>query len=694
MRFVKLVGIALGVLLVVLVAGMAYMVAQFDGPRLKAEAVRIVQEKTQRTLQINGDLSLSFWPTLGVQVGQVVLSEPRSDESFAALDEARVSVAVLPLLDKRIQVSGLHLKGLRAIVVRRPDGSLNISDLLVSSEKTPDVTPDKKTPAAEKAEPLLIDVAGVSIADAALTWRDEQNGGKASISGLRLSTGQLTVDSASRSYSIADLQLALKGLRDSDDGDERFEVLFESKRFALTPTTIASSGAKFSVVQASAHRYLNSRLSLSSFDQATPGKLSLDLEGFANKLKVSGKLSSPISADREKLQVGFGALNGEFKIQHPQLPPKEFKLTLDGRLNAHLAGPSFDGQMHAQFDGSQWGLKFDVPTVSPLAMRFALEIDRLDLNRYLPQKSAQAGSAGLAATSEGKAAEGAGNGPDLALLDSIDLQGDLRIGSFQAAKLRLADLKLHLQGGQGRLALSPITATLYGGKLNGSLAVQAADKTLGIQQKLQGIDVSALLADLAGNDLLTGNANVTVDLKTRVASAAEMKRQLAGSAHLAIGQGALKGVNLARTASELQALFGNQGSAANASPDQTEFGELTASFRLANGVAHNDDLLVRSQVLLVKGEGVIDIGGNRLNYLLKTGAAKPTKSRRGKAVDRLKAASVPVRLSGPLDKPVWAIDQTGVLNEVVAVGIEQLKQEAAGEVGERLTDTLKGLFGR
>src|SRR5690242_12195053 len=126
MKVLKIAAIVFGILIAVVIAAAAYVAATFDANRLKAELTRVVQEKKQRTLAIDGELSLSFWPNVGVRLGHTTLSEHASAETFAAIDAARVSVAVMPLLSKQLVVDTVELSGVQATLVRRKDGTLNI----------------------------------------------------------------------------------------------------------------------------------------------------------------------------------------------------------------------------------------------------------------------------------------------------------------------------------------------------------------------------------------------------------------------------------------------------------------------------------------------------------------------------------------------------------------------------------------
>ena len=91
-------------LLLVIAAVVAYVALTFDPNQYKAQIIAAVQERTQRTLKLEGDLALSFWPSLGAKIGKASLSERGADREFAAVQEAHVSLKLLPLLSGQATV--------------------------------------------------------------------------------------------------------------------------------------------------------------------------------------------------------------------------------------------------------------------------------------------------------------------------------------------------------------------------------------------------------------------------------------------------------------------------------------------------------------------------------------------------------------------------------------------------------------
>ncbi|HVS26087.1 MAG TPA: AsmA-like C-terminal region-containing protein, partial [Burkholderiales bacterium] len=136
--------------------------------------------------------------------------------------------------------------------------------------------------------------------------------------------------------------------------------------------------------------------------------------------------------------------------------------------------------------------------------------------------------------------------------------------------------------------------------------------------------------------------------------------------------------------SKLGALKGQQTQAADKS-QKTDFSELKASFDIRNGVAHNDDLSMKSPLLRLSGSGDINIGEDRLNYLAKASIVESGKGQGGADISSLKGVTIPVRVSGPFKAPQYSLDFGAAATEVV-------KQKAEEAVKGKLQEKLKGLL--
>jgi AsmA protein len=120
-----------------------------------------VKEKWQRELRLDGDVNLTLFPRLGIGLGPLTLSERNSKVEFASAERVLVSVALLPLLRKQLELDEILIKGPKANLIRLNDGSINIADLLAKSEEP---------------EQFKLAVGHVAAENGMLTFRHESSG--------------------------------------------------------------------------------------------------------------------------------------------------------------------------------------------------------------------------------------------------------------------------------------------------------------------------------------------------------------------------------------------------------------------------------------------------------------------------------------------------------------------------------------
>ena len=161
----------------------------------KAQIIQMVHEKTGRDLEIKGDISLSFFPWMGVSINDIHLSNPvgfQPQAEFASLGEANVSVKIMPLLSHKIEVGEITLKNLHLNLYKNKAGMTNWQDL--SNASTAHSSTAVSADSAQKNEGnppsrtlktmASIGIAGLNIHDANIHWHDDQKSQDIQISHL------------------------------------------------------------------------------------------------------------------------------------------------------------------------------------------------------------------------------------------------------------------------------------------------------------------------------------------------------------------------------------------------------------------------------------------------------------------------------------------------------------------------------
>ena len=705
MKALRILGLAFGVLLAIVAIGLGALYALFDGEKLKAELTRVVMEQKQRTLDIAGPLELSVWPDVGIKLGRLTLSEPGGKEEFLALDAARVAVAVMPLLSKQVQVQRIEVDGLKATLVKRKDGTLNIADLTGGDGDKEGAAKAAPKVGAGDTAPVKIDIAGIKIANAQLTWRDEKSRQTTTLSKLDFGSGRVQADSGRQTLAVDALALAAKG----KTGTDSFELKLEVPRLNISPDKSSGETLNLTANLAGSGRTLVAKLVLSGVEGNAKalkiGKLALDLDAKAGETALKARIDSPVAADIAAQTLALEKLAGSIDLANPQMPMKQLKLPLSGSLRADLAKQSAALDLDTRFDESKIALKLRAVKFAPLALGFDLDIDTLNVDKYMPPKKAEEKVA--AAPAEGKTPtagkDGAGGKEgklDFSALKGHDVNGTLRIGALQVSKLKLAKLDAKIKLAGGRLDVAPLTLNLYEGSASGSLSLNAAGNQVGLRQNLSGISINPLLKDLADKDLLEGRGNVAFDVSSRGDSVAAMKKALAGTASLNLRDGAIKGINLAQSMRDIKAKLGTlkgkpEGTTQKAKAgEKTDFSELTASLKIANGVARNDDLAMKSPFLRLAGAGDIDIGAGRMDYLAKATLVNTSTGQGGKEADKVRSLTVPVRVTGPFEALSYTPELGDLAAEMAKAKLEEKAGAITGKGDAKLKDKLKGLLGK
>lgn len=374
----------------------------------------------------------------------------------------------------------------------------------------------------------------------------------------------------------------------------------------------------------------------------------------------------PLNLSALKALNAEGSLRiGNLKFGKVQSSNIRIELKADGQklsLDPFLARVD-DSQIRASLGIS----RFERPIFS-----FNLDVDKLDADRYIA-KSAQPTANSSADTPI-----------DLSALKFLNANGEARLGWLKVSNLKTTHVKLALKAEEGRLALAPFSANLYQGAMNGALHVDArAVPAIAFKQEMKGIQIGPLLADAIHNDMLDGKGALNVDLKTQGGSVNALKKALNGNAALLLTEGAVKGIDIAGTVRDLKNQLKFNGN--NVGADQrkkTDFSELSASFKITNGVAHNDDLSMKSPLLRVTGSGDIDIGSETLNYTARPTVVSSLKGQGGADLNALNGLTFPVIVTGAFAAPKFTID-------FAAVGAEIARKTLLGKVGGQKGDALQ-----
>src|SRR5690606_7183563 len=273
---------------------------------------------------------------------------------------------------------------------------------------------------------------------------------------------------------------------------------------------------------------------------------------------------------------------------------------------------------------------------------------------------------------------------DLSALVGPTANGTIKVGELVVRGLKASELSAKLKLEKGRLDVPTLAASLYGGKLGGTLSVDAADgNQVAAKMTLAGIDIGPLLADLAQQQALSGKGSLAFDLKTAGSNSYALTTGLNGSMQLRLRDGAVRGINVAQTLRELKAAFSGQLDNPTVAADQarqTDFTSLEADLVFVKGIANAKRLDMASPLLRVsQGDpAAIDFVQKTLNFVARVRVVNTTTGQDGKDLDELKGITIPVLISGPFDKPVYTVQWRDVAGSALKRALENRLKEAVG----------------
>lgn len=172
MKFIKWF---LAILVTLIVAVALYLTVFFDPNDFKPEIVNAVKKQTGRELVIGEDLSWTFFPTIGINLGGISLSNPEGfmPKAMLEVNKAVAEVELMPLFSKQIEIAQLSLDGAKINLVTRKNGSSSLDGLTGKSTEKPVTAPAESS---AKAQLTSIDVGGVSITNTEINLIDEAKG--------------------------------------------------------------------------------------------------------------------------------------------------------------------------------------------------------------------------------------------------------------------------------------------------------------------------------------------------------------------------------------------------------------------------------------------------------------------------------------------------------------------------------------
>ncbi len=635
-------------LVVLVVATLLIAPAFIDIKDYKPEIEKLVAEKTGRPFSMGDDLSLSLFPWAGVSFSEAKLGNLAgfAEKEFVSVKSFEVRVKLLPLLSKDIQVKRFILNEPFITLVKNKDGRGNWAQMEETKDKT--TTEKKKEPEPSSAGLPIKDltVGEFLLKNGSIIWIDHSTQSRKEITAVNLNLKDVSLDRPIKLSFAAQLDkqpISMEGA---------LGPVGKDFKQATIPVDLDINALKELVLQLKGS-VMN--------PGSTPGfDLAVEMKPFSPR-KLVAALDQPFPvATSDPKALDSVALKANLKGDANRVSVSNGVLNLDeSTLNFSLKASDF----------SRPNLAFD------------MNLDQINLDRYLPPKSEQP------APAEKTAAKKA---IDYEPLRKMILDGRLKIGQLVASKAKISDLLVQIKAKNGIFNLDPLQLTMYQGNVNGkgNFNVQTQTPKSNMSLNVAGVQVGPLLRDVVEKDILEGVTNAQLNLAMTGDNPDKIKQTLNGKGQLQFNDGAIVGIDLAGMVRNAKAAFGLAQKPSER--PRTDFAELSAPFTITNGLFNTPQTSLKSPLIRVLAAGDANLVTETLDFRVEPKVVGTIKGQ-GDVSDR-SGLMVPVIVSGTFSDPKFAPDLAGVAKKQLQGVLEGTEKPEELMDKEKLEEKGKGLL--
>jgi AsmA protein len=549
--FIRLIGV-----LVLIVAVAVGSVLLLPGTRIAKIAADQIKAQTGRDLVFSGDVSITFWPVIGVVTGPVTLSNAdwAGAEPMFSAQSLAIGVNTAGLFGGDVRITRIEAHAPVVRLDQRKDGRANW--LLAA----PGAAIGGDGASTAGASPRSLTLERLSLTDARLIYMAE---------------GSDTID-------LSGVDVTLRW-PDPAGGAEITAVVRPAREAVSISATISTFG---------------------DWVKGLPQPVNVAISGpggdisFAGVAGIVGELAGNMTLKTPDTAGFLNALGlGPFDLprglgQSADIAAK-ITLTRDGRLALRDATLDLDGNRLRGAADIQLG---GVPQITAQLQAGALDMSALS----------SAGAGGGATAKGSSDTSGWSKAPiDASGLASFDGSLSLQADSIDLGTLKLGTSQVLMQVERSRAVFQIARMQAYGGEITGEVvANNRSGLSVGGKIDARGVQIQGLLTDAAGLTRMTGTGAANLTFLSSGASGDAIVNALSGDARIEITKGTITGIDLDR----LMRMGDGKGGT-------TVFDSLTATAQISNGVLRNDDLLMLLANFRADGKGRVGLGARDIDYL-------------------------------------------------------------------------------
>jgi AsmA protein len=649
-RFIRYGVVSIGIFFILMIVTVILVPILVNMQKYVPEIERQVSETTGRTFSLGPDLGVSFFPWLSISFSDMKIGNPpgfMSDE-FIKVRTFEAKIKVLPLLQKKIEISRFVMGGLSVNLEKNPSGQVNWQ---FGGKENGNASAN---PAAWSLGLLSekMSFALMAVTDGQVKWLDRTQNVQ---------------------YNAEDIMLLLNDFRPGRPVSLDCKVTFDGKPLGL-------EGKVGPLMKKNQESGLPVDITF-SIDNTLRGQL-------------RGSITQPETSPSFELFLRLFPFSPREYYSASELPfpfpTKDFEtfkaVDLEFTARGGLDTIAIEKGL-AHLDDSTLNFSLSARNMKTPHVDFTLDLDRIDVDRYLPPAEPQ-----------GLPIENNREPEDQADIlweswDNISLAGVIQLGEIKIHGGTMTEVQLPLQFKEGVFSVAPATLKTSRGQVEAALTVDRStvEPSMRAILKAQGINAETLLGDFAGWDYLQGTLSGEVALQSIGGNFAAMEKGLVGEVTLLVENGALIGVDIVRLLSSPDSPHNPGLSDPSAAKPRSEFTSAKSIVTLNNGLVQSRETNLTASTYSLQMSGNADIVRRQLNLQMETSFATTVVGKGGREEKVNKSAVY--FIGGTFSEPEL-YHQTGLASGSTAGGKIHAKHLVARQLPSPPEADVKNLVGK
>ena len=375
---------------------------------------------------------------------------------------------------------------------------------------------------------------------------------------------------------------------------------------------------------------------------------------------------------------GTGRLTADIHVQGPTAKTSELNYSGTGTISAAtlttpaLTKPISIASAQAQFARNSVAISDLAASIGSTTVRgslsaknfaapniqFALSADHIDTAELENLQAKQTPAKPTASKTAGA--------HEPSLIQTMTGSGTLAANSIKAEEILLSNFHANVKLDHGLVTLSPVNTDIFGGKENGTVALDLRPATTlcSVNAKFAGVDTNALLSAVSSaKNTLYGSLAADTNVRFALVSSAQLAQTLNGSLSFNVTNGQLKNVNIMNELAKVGKFLGNTPAQAGSG---TALRKLAGTLNITNGFATTNNLAAALDAASLAATGTMNLVNQGLDMRASAVLASSTsQSVGGKAIGGYLNTAlannkgelvIPVNVTGTMAHPTFTPD--------------------------------------